>query len=81
MSDPHRTDIRLGHEVHETANLPGALLMERAAAEGLHEIRSANWPTSVRSLEAVGAPLARSTSQGSESALFEEDSVLFEVQI
>jgi hypothetical protein len=81
MSDPHRTDIRLGHEVHETANLSGALLMERAAAEGLHEIRSANWPTSVRSLEAVGAPLARSTSQGGESALFEEDGVLFEVQI
>ena len=26
--------------------------MERAAAEGLHEIRSGNWPTSVKSLEA-----------------------------
>ena len=69
MPDPPRVDIRLGHEVHETENLPGALLMDRAAKEGLHEIRSANWPTSGTSLEAVGAPIARATMHGGESAL------------
>jgi Domain of unknown function (DUF5925)/ATPase family associated with various cellular activities (AAA) len=81
MSDPPRADIRLGHEVHETENLPGALLMDRAAKEGLHEIRSANWPTSGTSLEAVGAPIARATMHGGESALFEEGGVLFEVAL
>ena len=55
--------------------------MERAAAEGLHEIRSGNWPTSVRSLEGVGIPIARTTSQGGESALFEDGGVLFELQL
>jgi hypothetical protein len=80
MSDPPRADIRLGHEVHETENLPGALLMNRVAKEGLHEIHSANWPTSAKSLEAVGAPIARATTHGGESALFEENGVLFEVQ-
>ena len=71
MSDPPRTDIRLGHEVDKTEHLPGALLLKRAAAEGLHEIHTANWPTSVKSLEAVGTPLARAISHGGESALYE----------
>jgi uncharacterized protein DUF5925/ATPase family protein associated with various cellular activities (AAA) len=81
MPDPPRADIRLGHEVHETDGLPGAVLMQRAAAEGLHEIRSANWPTSVKSLEAVGRPLVRTTAHGGESGLFEADGVLYEVQL
>jgi hypothetical protein len=81
MSDPPRAKIRLGHEVSQTEDLPGALLMEKAAAEGLHEVRSANWPTSVKSLEAVGTPVARATSHGGESALFEADGVLYEVSL
>jgi hypothetical protein len=79
MAEP--PDIRLGHEVHETENLPGAMLMKRAAAEGLHETHTANWPTSVKSLEAVGTPIARAISHGGESALYEEDGVLFEAQL
>ena len=55
--------------------------MKRAAAEGLHEIHTANWPTSVKSIEAVGTPLARTISHGGESALYEEDGVLFEVHL
>jgi hypothetical protein len=55
--------------------------MERVAAEGLHEIRSANWPTSVRDLEVAGTPVARASSEGCESGLFEADGVLYEVQI
>jgi Domain of unknown function (DUF5925)/ATPase family associated with various cellular activities (AAA) len=81
MSDPPRTDIRLGHEIHETESLPGAILMKRAAAEGLHETHTANWPTSVKSIAAVGKPLARAISHNGESALYEEDGVLFEVHL
>jgi hypothetical protein len=81
MPDPPRTDIRLGHEVHETENLPGAMLMKRAAAEGLHETHTANWPTSVKAIDAIGTPLARAISHGGESALYEENGVLFEVHL
>ena len=81
MSEPPRTDVRLGHEVGQTEHLPGALLLERAAAGGLNEIRSANWPTSVKSLDVVGTPLVRSTSHGGESALYETDGVLYEVEL
>jgi hypothetical protein len=81
MSDPLHPDIRLGHDLHETENLPGALLMKRAAEEGLHEIHTANWPTSVTSIDAVGTPLARTISHGGESALYEENGVLFEVHL
>ena len=81
MSDPHRTDIRLGHEIGEAAHIPGAVLLKRAAAEGLTEIRSANWPTSVKSLDAVGTPLVRSTSHGGESALYETDGVVYEIEL
>jgi len=81
LSDPPRAEIRLGHEVHETENLPGALLMDRAAREGLNEIHAANWPTSVKSIEAVGTPLARTISHGGESALYERDGVLYEVHL
>ena len=81
MSDPPRTDIRLGHEVGEAAHIPGAVLIERAAAEGLNEVRSANWPTSAHSLEPLGPPLVRATSHGGESALYEEDGTLYEVKL
>jgi hypothetical protein len=81
MSEPRRADIRLGHEVGESAHIPGALLLERAAADGLTEIRSANWPTSVKSLDAVGRPLVRSTSHGGESALYETDGVFYEIEL
>jgi hypothetical protein len=81
MTGRRGTHIRLGREIHEAGELPSAIFMERAAAEGLHEIRSGNWPTSVKSLEGVGTPIARTTSQGGDSALFEDDGVLFEVQL
>jgi hypothetical protein len=81
MTDRPGPHVRLGREVHEAGDLPSAFFVERAAAEGLHEIRSGSWPTTARSLEEVGAPIARTTSQAGESALFEQDGVLFEVQL
>ena len=79
MSDPPRTDIRLGTEVDNAEDLPDALLLKRATAEGLHEIHTAYWPTSVKSLDAVGTPLARVMRHDGESALYETDGVLFKV--
>jgi hypothetical protein len=81
MSDPPQTDIHLGHDLLETEDLPSALLAKRAAAEGLHEMHTANWPTSVKSIEAIGTPLARTISHGGETALYEENGVLFEVHL
>ena len=79
MSDPPRTDIRLGSEVDNAEDLPDALLLKRATAEGLHEVHTAYWPTSVKSLDAVGTPLARVMRHDGESALYETDGVLFKV--
>src|SRR5262245_5271751 len=81
MSELPRKSIRLGHEVNGTEQLASAQLMERAVAEGLTEIHSANWPTSVRSLDAVGTPLVRSTGHGGGSALYETDGVLYAVEL
>ena len=81
MTDRRGAHIRLGRELHAPSDLPSAIFIERAAAEGLHEIRSGGWPTSMTSLEGVGVPIARATMQGGESALFAEDGVLFEVQL
>ena len=81
MSDPPRTDLQLGHDVGGSETLPSAVLIRRAANEGLNEIRSANWPTSIKSLEPVGTPILRATTQGGESALYEDNGVLFEVDL
>ena len=81
MPDPSRREIRLGHEVDRTSDLPTAQLLERAAADGLNAIRSSGWPTSVRELEVAGTPIARASTEGCESALFEADGVVFELQL
>jgi hypothetical protein len=81
MPDPPRASIHLSSEVQEATGLPGALLLERAAAAGLNEIRSASWPTSTRSLEALGSALIRVSAHEGEGALFEENGVLFEVHL
>jgi hypothetical protein len=81
MPDSPRASIRLSSEVQEATGLPGALLLERAAAAGLNEIRSASWPTSTRSLEALGPALVRVSAHEGEGALFEEEGVLFEVHL
>ena len=79
MSERSRADLHLSYEVQEADNLPSALFVKRAAEEGLNEFHTSNWPTSVKSLEAIGRPVARATSQGGGNALFEADGVLFEV--
>lgn len=81
MPDLPRASVNIGVQIHEPQELGGALLLERAAAEGMSEIRSGGWPTSVKSLDALGAPLLRLTSRDGNTSLFEDDGVLFEVSL
>jgi hypothetical protein len=81
MPDPPRAHLQLTHEIQELQALLGALLLERAASAGLNEVRSAGWPTSVRSLEALGEPLFRISGPEGESCLFELDGVLVEAHL
>lgn len=81
MADPPRADIRLDHQVEATEDLSSALLLERAARDGLHEMRAANWPTSVNSLESLGPPAAQIRGEGGDRALYEDGGVLYEVGI
>jgi hypothetical protein len=81
MTDRPRSSVNIGVQIHEPQELGGALLLERAAAEGMSEIRTGGWPTSVKSMDALGAPLLRLSSREGDSALFEDDGVLFEISL
>ncbi len=81
MPDLPRASVSIGVQIHEAQELGGALLLERAAAEGMSEIRTGGWPTSVKSLAALGTPLLRLTSREGDSSLFEDGGVLFEVSL
>jgi hypothetical protein len=81
MADPPRAHVQLTHDLQEVHSVPGALLLERAAAAGLNEIRTAGWPTSARSLEALGEPIFRISGMEGETALFDFDGILVEVHL
>jgi Domain of unknown function (DUF5925) len=74
-------DLRHSHNVDDPQQLPSALFLDRAAAEGLNEIRASDWPTAENSLAALGTPIARATARGGEAALFELDGVLLEANL
>jgi Domain of unknown function (DUF5925)/ATPase family associated with various cellular activities (AAA) len=72
-------NIQHTHHLDGAQELPSALFLERATAEGLTEVRASDWPTAETSLAALGTPIARATTRGGETALFELDGVLLEV--
>jgi Domain of unknown function (DUF5925)/ATPase family associated with various cellular activities (AAA) len=74
-------NLRHTHNFDEPQGLPRAIFLERATAEGLHEVRTSDWPTAEKSLEALGTPIARASARGGETALFELDGVLLEVAL
>jgi hypothetical protein len=78
MADSWQPKLGLVHNVEEHG-LVSAAFLDRALAGGLNELRSAGWATRVSSLEALGAPLLRSSSDNSDSAVFERDGSLLEV--
>ena len=67
------------HHLDGAADLPSALFLERVANAGLNEVMTSDWPTAETSLEALGAPSARASARGGETAMFELDNVLLEV--
>jgi hypothetical protein len=71
-----KLDTVLNVEQHAVV---GSTFIERALAGGLKELRSESWATSVGSLESLGEPLIRMSSEGGESGLFERDGALLEV--
>jgi hypothetical protein len=74
-------NLRHTHNFDEPQGLPSAIFLERATAERLHEVRTSDWPTAEKSLEALGTPIARASARGGETALFERDGVLLEVAL
>jgi hypothetical protein len=58
-----------------------AFFLASAIDRGYPELRSENWTTSVRSLEAVGKPIIRSASSHSETVVVEEPRVLLIVSL
>jgi Domain of unknown function (DUF5925)/ATPase family associated with various cellular activities (AAA) len=81
MSESPRTQIDLTHSVELAQAAPSSVFLERTFASGLKELRAENWPTAMGSLESLGEPLLRVSSVGGESALFERDGTLLQVDL
>jgi uncharacterized protein DUF5925/ATPase family protein associated with various cellular activities (AAA) len=72
--------VQLTHEI-ERHGLVGAAFIERALEAGLNEVHSDGWATSAGSLEALGEALMRASSDAGESAVFEQDGSLLQVDL
>jgi hypothetical protein len=80
MADSWQPRLELTHDVEQHGVVASAFL-DRALQAGLKELRNDGWATSVRSLELLGEPLLRTSSEAGESALFERDGSLLQVQL
>ncbi|HET8651966.1 MAG TPA: DUF5925 domain-containing protein [Gaiellaceae bacterium] len=58
-----------------------ALFTARVVDRGLPYVSAASWPTSSRSLDAIGETLHRSTGEGAEHVLAERDGTLVQVDL
>jgi Domain of unknown function (DUF5925)/ATPase family associated with various cellular activities (AAA) len=81
MPEPWRPQLDLTHNIEGVHPLPASAFLDRALAEGLKELRTESWPTSVATLEALGEPLLRLSSEAGESAVFELDGVLVQADL
>jgi len=70
--------LQLTHGVEEHGVVSSAFL-ERSLTGGLKEVRSESWATSVPTLESLGEPLIRTSSEAGETAVFERDGTLLEI--
>jgi hypothetical protein len=75
-----RPQLRLTHDV-ERHGVVSAAFVDRALGDGLKEMRNDGWATSVGSLESLGEPLLRTSSEAGESALFERDGAILQVEL
>src|SRR5205823_4549111 len=65
----------------EHHGLVSSAFLHRALEAGLKEVRSDGWATSVDSLDALGEAVLRSSSDAGESALFERNGSLLQVDL
>ena len=80
MPDSWKPDLRLTHEV-EQHGVVGSAFLDRALSAGLKEVRSDGWATSATSLEILGEPVFRASSDDGQSALYERDGSLLQVNL
>ena len=80
MTDAWRPKVQLTHGIDEHDVVSSAFL-DRALEGGLKEVRRDGWATSADSLEALGEPVLRTSSDAGETALFEQDGALLHAEL
>jgi hypothetical protein len=80
MADRWQPDLELTHSV-EYHGMVSSAFLERLLAAGLTEVHSAGWATSRATLDSLGQPLLRTSSDAGESAVFEREGALLEVSL
>ena len=80
MSDSWQPKVQLSHDV-EHHGLVSSAFLDRSLERGLKEIRSDGWATRAESLEALGDPVLRSSSEAGQSALYERDGSVLQVDL
>ena len=80
MTGSWQPRVQLTHELEQHGIVASAFL-DRALREGLTELRIESWATSVDSLDVLGEPRLRSSLEGGESALYERDGSLMQVNL
>ena len=80
MADRWQPDLELTHSV-EYHGMVSSAFLERLLAAGFTEVHSAGWATSRATLDSLGEPLLRTSSDAGESAVFEREGALLEVSL
>ena len=80
VSDPWQPKVQLSHDVENHALVSSAFL-DRSLERGLKEIRSDGWATRAESLEPLGEPVLRTSSDAGQSALYERDGSVLQVDL
>jgi hypothetical protein len=78
VSDSWQPKVQLSHDVENHALVSSAFL-DRSLERRLKEIRSDGWATRAESLEPLGEPLLRTSSDAGQSALYERDGSVLQV--
>jgi len=82
VADAWKPQVQLTHHIEEHGHgVVGSAFLDRVLAGGLKEVRSDGWATSVSDLSALGEPLVRNSSDAGESAVYERDGVLLQVNL
>ncbi len=81
VQESWKTRLGLTRDVETVPAAPGSLFLRRVLAEGLGEVRTGDWPTSAKTLDALGAPVLRIRGEAGETALFELGETLVQVDL